>query len=571
MPAWLVQPIDDTVEMDLERGLAISPLEARLLITRGITTVEGGARFLSPSYEYLHDPYRFDEMERAASILHRAVTGGDRILVHGDYDADGICGTTVLYEVLRGLGADVHYFVPDRAKDGYGLARRVMERGLEVGLKLVISVDCGSSDREVVSLLARNGVDVIVTDHHETSVRIPEASAFLNPKLPAESYPFKELTGAGVAFKLLQGLEKYMGIDLSLGDQLDLVAIGTLGDYAVLRDENRALASLGLRELGRWRRVGLKALREESGLPKAGFTARQICFTLVPRLNSPGRIGSARDCIGLLLSEDAGEAARMARDIEEKNSRRRAHDSVVTEEASHLAEETLRRSEKSALVFSCASWHEGVVGIGAARIAEKFNVPAVLIAVRNGIGKGSARSAGLVNIKRAFEWCSDYLEEFGGHREAGGFSIKEDNIPEFQRKFEEAVEKLGEGISGAGTLKADADIRLEDCTMELISFMERLSPFGPGNHEPVFLVRGLKALKGSRIVGDGHLKLVAEDEAGKKSEMIGFSIGRIWSPADVVGNEIDALIHLRKNTYMGRVQQQMQITALRLTVSEKLE
>jgi single-stranded-DNA-specific exonuclease len=568
MPAWLVQPIDEKIGLDLSRELLVSPLQARLLISSGISTVAEATRFLSPSYDFLHDPFLFREMREAAAILHRAITGGKRILVHGDYDADGVCGTSLLYEALRRLGADVHYFVPDRAKDGYGLAMRVMERGLETGLGCVISVDCGSSDGDVVSYLARNGVEVIITDHHETAERIPDAAAFLNPKLPDEPYPFKELTGSGVAFKLLQGLEKYMGIGLSLKDQLDLVAIGTLGDYAVLRDENRVLASLGLLKLQEWLRPGFKALRDESGLGKAGVTARQICFTIVPRLNSPGRIGSARDCIKLLLTEDAAEAARMAREIEDKNRRRREHDSRVTEQASHLAEETLRRSERSALVFASPAWHEGVVGIGAARLAENFNVPSVLIALRDGIGKGSARSAGLVNIKRALEWCSDYLEEFGGHREAGGFSIREEHIPDFQRKFEEAVEELADGVKGSGTLKADAEIPLEDCTFELIGFIERMAPFGPGNHEPVFLVHDLEVLPESRIVGDGHLKLIVRDVNRAKYDLIGFSLGSIWNPDEIIGSRVDALVHLRKNTFMGKIQPQIQITALRPAVHE---
>jgi single-stranded-DNA-specific exonuclease len=494
MPSWEIQPVDENVISELSRSLLISALQSRLLCTRGIARSDEAERFLSPSMEHLHDPFLFREMNVAAAVLHEAVTSGERILIHGDYDADGVCGAALLYEALRKMGADVHYFIPDRAKDGYGLAERVVERGLDRGLSLVVTVDCGSSDHRVVSLLAGAGVKVIITDHHETRHRIPEATAFLNPKLPGETYPFKELAGAGVAFKLLQGLEKTIGIGLSLEGLLDLVAIGTLGDYTMLRGENRTLVRLGLEMLEEWRRPGLRALRSVSSLPKAKFTARQICFTIVPRLNSPGRIGSARSVVGLLVSDDNGEANRIARDIEEKNRRRKLHDNRVTEEACYLADIILRRAEPSALVFSSSSWHEGVVGIGAARLAERYNVPSVLIAVKEGVGKGSARSAGMVNIKAVLEKCSSSLREFGGHREAGGFSISEEKIPEFQRMFEEAVEDLAEETTDHGVLHVDAEVTLGDCTLGFVSFIERLAPFGPGNQEPIFLLRDLKSV-----------------------------------------------------------------------------
>jgi single-stranded-DNA-specific exonuclease len=566
MPIWALVQVDDLLANEIGASLLLSPLEARLLIARGVADVEAGNRFLSPSIDHLHDPFLFREMRKAAQLLHRAVTNGDLILVHGDYDADGICGTALLYERLRKLGADVRYFIPDRAKDGYGLARRVFERGLSAGLKLVVSVDCGSSDRELIAHLAGEGVQVIVTDHHETNERVPEAAAFINPKLPDETYPFKELAGSGVAFKLLQGLEKVMGIDLSLGEQLDLVAIGTLGDYTILTDESRALVSLGLDLLRQWRRPGFKALQSMSNLPKQGFSARQVCFTLVPRLNSPGRIGSARDVVELLVTDDTAAAARMAGEIEEKNRRRRAYDSRVTEEASYIADIVVKRNDPSALVFSSSSWHEGVVGIGAARLAERYNLPSVLIAVKNGIGKGSARSAGIVNIKKALDRCSDYLGEYGGHREAGGFSIHEDRIADFQRMFENAVAELSGGARVQDTLRVDAEVTVDRCTMEFLSYIDRLAPFGPGNPEPVLLVSNLKVLPGTRIVGDGHLKISAEDRFGNGAGLIAFAMGKAYPPEDIVGKRIDTLVHLRKNVYRGKVAPQLSVSAIRPAV-----
>jgi single-stranded-DNA-specific exonuclease len=564
MQLWEIRPLDEHIQRELARGLLLNPLEARLLASRGVDSAEAGARFLHPSVDDLLDPFLFGEMERSARILHEAITRGDRILVHGDYDADGVCGTALLVEALAGLGADVHFFVPDRARDGYGLARRVMDRGFEAGLKLVVSVDCGSSDREVIASLAARGVKVIITDHHETAERIPEADGFLNPKLPGERYPFKDLTGAGVAFKLLQGLERTMGLDLNLAERLDLVALGTLGDSGAMRGENRIIVPAGLALLREWRRSGLKALRLESGLPEGGFSARQVSFTLVPRLNSPGRMGSARDVVELLVTRDEAEAARIAREIEEKNRSRRVHDSRVTEEACYLADIVLRRSDPRALVFSSSSWHEGVVGIGAARLAERYNMPSILIAVREGVGKGSARSAGVVNVREALERCAEHLIEFGGHREAGGFSIREESIPDFQRMFEEVVVELTAGPAAPCVITADAEVSLDECTLALHSFIERLGPFGTGNPEPVLLLRGVEVLGGTRVVGDGHLKLEGRDRSARSRDLIGFSLAGAWKPAEIVGTVVDVLINLRKNVYQGRVEPQLQIAAIRL-------
>jgi single-stranded-DNA-specific exonuclease len=562
---WNVHRADEKIVDSISTSFLLDPLQAKLLAVRGITSETEAARFLEPAREHLHDPFLFDEMETATSMLHVAVSSGERILVHGDYDADGICGAALLYEALLEIGADAHFFIPDRAKDGYGLARRVMERGVGSGLGLVVSVDCGSSDQSVVSYLKANGVKVIVTDHHETRGRLDEADAFLNPKLPGERYPYKELSGSGVAYKLLQGLGKRMGVDLSLEQRIDLAALGTIGDYSLLTGENRVISSLGMKEIGAWRRPGLKALRVESGLSPRNFTARKLCFTIIPRLNSPGRMGSARDVVKLLVTRDQGEAVEIARNIEEKNRRRRIHDSNVTEEACYLADIVLKRMEPSALVFSSSSWHEGVVGIGASRLAEKYNLPTVLIAVKEGVGKGSARSAGKINIKEALERCSDILIEYGGHREAGGFSIDEAHIPDFQTVFEETVGELLEHSETGSMINADAEATLDECSSELLSFIRRLAPFGPGNHEPMLFIRNVEVLQGTRVVGDGHLKLVGRDGRGTTKELIAFSMAAAWSPERIVGDRIDVLTHIRSNVYMGREEVQLQVKAIRLT------
>ncbi len=276
-------------------------------------------------------------------------------------------------------------------------------------------------------------------------------------------------------------------------------------------------------------------------------------------------MGSARDVVELLVTHDDGEASRIAREIEEKNRNRRVHDSRVTEEACYLADIILRRSEPRALVFSSSSWHEGVVGIGAARLAERYSLPSILIAVRDGVGKGSARSAGMVNVKETLERCAEHLIEFGGHKEAGGFSIREDAIPDFQRMFEDVVDEITRRPAELCVIKVDAEIPLGECTLALFSFIERLGPFGGGNPEPVLMIRDLEVLPGTRVVGGGHLKMEARDRNADTRDLIGFSLASAWKPADIVGGRIDVLINLRKNTYQGRVEPQLQIAAIRFS------
>ncbi|MBU8920629.1 MAG: single-stranded-DNA-specific exonuclease RecJ [Bacteroidales bacterium] len=567
MIQWIERKIDMDVARELESSLALSMIEARVLVARGIIDTEVASAFLNPSWDDLHDPFMFLEMEKAVSILGESIDKGRKILVHGDYDADGINGAALIYRALAAIGADVHFFVPDRAKDGYGLASRMMRRGVEAGLELVISVDCGSSDREIISFLAENGVRTIITDHHDISDRIPEADAFLNPKLPGETYPFKDLAGVGVAFKLLQGFQTVIQKDMGLTDLLDFVAVGTLGDYSPLTGENRALVSLGLEKLGEWNRPGFAALRQASNLVRSGFSAKQVCFNIVPRLNSPGRVGSARDVVELLVTDDSSKAGAIASEIETINSLRRSLDILVTEQASQLADVEMKKSNPNALVFSSPAWHEGVVGIGAARLAEKYSLPSALIAVRGNFGKGSARSAGIVNVREALEKCSEYLTAYGGHREAGGFTVPENKIYDFTKCFDNAVKEISE-LSGRESVQAyDSRAGLKDCDIAMARSMERMGPFGPGNEEPLFLIERLKVLPGAKIVGSSHIKFDAGDGDSNRGSFIGFSLARAWNPVDLAGKMVDVLANLSINQWNNRENLQLIVRGIRIRES----
>ena len=567
---------DKWVSMDADKDrlarvmddCGLNEIQARLLQNRGLDTPESVERYLNPGFDDLHDPFLFNEMERAVSIITEAVRDRELILIHGDFDADGVTGTTLLYEFLKEVGANVRFFVPHRGKDGYGLSMRVMKRGVENGLKLVVSVDCGGSDMKVVNYLADRGVRTVITDHHLVTERV-EADAVINPKLPGERYPFKELAGVGVAFKLVQGLAGEYNMSDSLDRFLDLVALGTLGDYMDLADENRVLVSLGMEVLSQWKRKGLDAIRSRSSLKRNDFSARQVCFTIVPRLNSPGRIGSARDVVKLLLGDEEEQIPARAKQIEEMNIERKYLDSSVTREACYLADIYLKREEDAhALVFSSAAWHEGVVGIGAARLSERYRMPAALIAVQeDGMGKGSIRSSGGIHIRQALEACSELLIRYGGHRDAGGFSVKEEMISDFAELFNKTIGVLSQGRNEE-VYKADMELTLDQCDSELIEFINRMEPFGPGNTEPVFIVRDVEVRNDCRMVGNNHLKFSGMQGEGEPFDFIGFSLCTRWKPFEICGRRIDILGNFRINKFKGKENKQLRVIDIRMGDSD---
>ncbi len=565
---WVLKDVDRLGIKRLSEECSLTTIQAHLLWCRGFRNPEEVDLFLNPSFDRLYDPFQFNEMEKAVSLVLEAIRNEDLILVHGDLDADGVTGTALLFQFLKEAGANVSYFVPSRKKDGYGLAMRVMKKGVQKGLKLVVSVDCGSNDNEVVSFLKEKGVAVLITDHHETNSRVG-ADAFLNPKYPAEEYPFRDLAGVGVAFKLVQALAKSIKADFSMEKYIDLVALGTLADYMPLCDENRILVSLGLKAMSKWSRPGLEALRAKSGLNSNDFNARQVCFTIIPRLNSPGRIGSAREVVKLLIENDSERIFDLVNGIEEKNSQRKFRDRRVTEQAYYLADMFLKRGNPNALVFSSPDWHQGVVGIGAARLAERYGLPSALIAVQdNGVCKGSVRSAGTINIKAALERCSSLLIAFGGHKEAGGFSILEENIASFTNMFDGVAREFTGDDLPASVYEADMEISIDEFDTELLSFIELMAPFGPGNTEPLFILRGVDVGDKCRIVGRRHLKFNGRQNSSKLVDFIGFSKGRVWKSHDIYGQKLDILVNFRKNYYRGRLEKQFIV--LDLCLSELL-
>jgi single-stranded-DNA-specific exonuclease len=544
---WHVPELDDAAQaavqaLSAELGLSL-PL-VHLLWQRGHRQAAAIRTLLEPRPEHLLDPFRMADMQPAAARLRRAVQQQEHIVVNGDYDCDGVTGTALLVSELRGLGAHVDFFIPDRERDGYGITPRLVQRAGDVGVRVLVSVDIGSSDHATIEMARERGIDVVVVDHHEIPARPAAACAVLNPKRADCAYPFKGLSAVGVAYKLMQAVCRDLSPTGAPRDGLDFVALGTLADVQPVVEENRTLVALGLERLTSDPRPGIRALRDACGVLER-VQSRQVGYRLVPRLNAVGRVARGKLAVDLLLAADAGAAGAFAAEMEAQNRRRQLLEQQVTEAALVQAERLWGERAPAALVLASRQWHPGVVGITAARLADRFGVPAAVIGIQNGMGRGSVRSAGDVNVKAALDATADLLPKYGGHREAAGFSIDPAQVETFAVRFEAAVR---ESRAAAARRSLDVDVGLDpdDLRPELATALERLEPFGTGHPEPLFLIRRVTAGARTRIVGRGHLKLDLEVPGGRRLDAIAFHAEAAFRPAEVIGRELDVVAHVRR-------------------------
>ena len=533
---------DDAAIAAVVSATGVAPAAARVLWARGIRDPAGARRFLDPGPDELHDPESMADMDRAATRLAVAVRSGDHVVVNGDYDADGVTGTALLVSELRAVGARVDYFIPDRDRDGYGITQRLVRRAAEVGVRVLISVDCGSSDHDAIAEARAGGIDVIVVDHHEIPLRPAGAYAVLNPKRADCSYPFKGLSAVGVAYKLLQALGVRLGRELPV-DRCDLVALGTLADVQPVLGENRALVWHGLQRLSGKPRPGLEALRAAAGIDTA-VRSREVGFRLVPRLNAVGRIARGGLAVDLLLANAPDVARGLARQLEAQNGRRRELEQTVTRAALEQAAREVANRDPAALVLASTEWHPGVVGITAARLVDRFARPAAVIGVRDGIGRGSVRTTSAIDVRAALESVGDLLVRFGGHREAAGFTIEAVHLQTFTERFAAAV-----GAQSSRTpseLVVDGILDAHELDVGLVTDLERFEPFGTGNAEPQFMLRRLRVGASARVVGEKHLKMPLEAAAGRILDGIAFGAAVRLHPAQVVGHVVDVVGSVRR-------------------------
>ena len=548
---WTPAPIIDSAAVaSLAGELGIAEPVARLLIHRGFGDANAAKRFLRPRLDQLHDSPAMMSLDIAVERLVRAIRDGELIMIHGDYDVDGICSTTLLVRAIRGFGGNVVPFIPNRMTDGYDLGAAGVKHALEIGARVVVTCDCGTSALEPVATLTAAGIDVIISDHHLSRGEMAQSLALLNPRRPDCDYPDKDLAAVGVAFKLALALARALNVsDAFIWKMLDLVALATVADVASLRGENRIFVRYGMKMIAETENVGLRALLRASGMDGKPLTAGRIGFTLAPRLNAAGRLGHALRGVELLLTDSMHEANTIARELEELNQRRQSLDRTALDEARAMAE-PLVRDGGIGLVLARQGWHPGVVGIVASRIVEEFSRPAILIAMEGDTGKGSGRSVSGFDLHSALGECADLLLRYGGHRAAAGVTIAASRVEQFARRFDEVTKTRLSIDELFPELRVDAELELDDRALEIEPMLRHFEPFGVGNPSPVFAVRNVSIAGSPRVVGRDGLKLTLVGSTGTQIEAIGWGMAAL-APALRSASVVDAAFRFERDEYQG--------------------
>ena len=522
-------PEEELMETALAKRYADTPAICELLVQRGVTSVAEAEQFFSPSLRDLHDPFLMPQMDLAVARLNRAMGSKQRIMVFGDYDVDGTTAVSLVYKYLRNYYSNIDYYIPTRYDEGYGISRRVIDEFHQQGVKLVIILDCGIKANDEIKYAATLGIDFIICDHHVPDDELPPAVAILNPKLEGSTYPYPHLSGCGVGYKFMQGFSMSNGISLiDLEGMLDLVAVSIAADIVPMTGENRILTFHGLRRINSNPNMGLRAILRISGLTGRDITISDVIFKIGPRINASGRMQSGREAVDLLVARDANEALEKAKAIDQYNKDRKELDKRITEEANTiLSSRDEIHSDKKSIVIYNKEWHRGIIGIVASRLTEIYYKPAVVLTHSNGLATGSSRSVQGFDIYKAVDATRDLLENFGGHTYAVGLSMKEENIPEFTRRFEEYVANNITEKQLTPQLDIDTYISFADKTPRLLQLLKRFNPFGPGNQKPVFCTRNVSDFGTSKLVGKHleHIKLDLIDEtSGKVFNGIAFNL-----------------------------------------------
>jgi single-stranded-DNA-specific exonuclease len=544
----------------LAAALQVPPTLARLLAQRGYDDAEAAKRFLRPSLGSLSDPLDLPGMPEAVEAVVAAVRAGTTVLVHGDYDVDGQCGTALLTRALRAAGATVVPFIPNRMRDGYDLGPAGLAAARAAGAGLILTCDCGTTARATIAEANAAGIRVVVTDHHVPGA-LPAADAVVNPRRGDPEAPWADLCGTGVAFKLVQALVPALGLPENLPlHLLDLVAVATVADVVPLTAENRVLVRYGLRKLQETRWEGLRALIQVAGLGDKPVRAGHVAFVLGPRLNAAGRIGEAMDGLALLLSDDPADALDRARRLDTQNAQRQELDQRIVQEALDVIERDVDLERQYGLVLASDTWHPGVIGIVASRVVERYARPTMLVAFEGDLGKGSGRSIPGFDLHAALEACAPHLERFGGHRMAAGVTVRRGSLEGFREAFNRVARERLAPEDLVPRRRIDAVVRLDELTLDLERLLRHLEPCGAGNPTPVFGVTGV-AVREARPVGGNHLRLLLEDAAGR-IPAIGFDwadrVDPAWWRAPV-----DVAFQLQQNEWRGDVSLQARIVEVR--------
>jgi single-stranded-DNA-specific exonuclease len=490
-----ISPSNIHLQNAFSQELGISKILAQLLVNRGIAHIEEAEKFLKTNLNHLLDPHTFLDMHRAVNLIKKAAKNKERVMIFGDYDVDGLTALTLLKTTLSKIGLEPMHYLPHRIKEGYGLTKNILNIAKQKKIKLLITADCGMGNLEQIKELRRNNIEVIVTDHHEPiGKELPPASVLINPKLKNSGYKYRDLAGVGVAYKLCQALTNDM-----LFEDLDLVSLGTIADVVPLTGENRVIVKEGLLRLSSTKRLGLKALIENSGIKDKKMTSTFVSYIIGPRINASGRMDTAEISLNLLMSEKEDEAKKLAQLIETFNRQRQRIENKIMEEAQDLIDREINFKEHNVIVIAKEDWHQGVLGIVASKIADKFHRPTIVISKTGDLCKGSGRSIKNFHLFQALLECQEFLETFGGHSHAVGLIISSDRIADFKNGINRLAKEKLKLEDLLPSLDIDMELSLSDLNDEIILGLEVLEPFGRGNPEPLFYTRNLR-LKGEPLV-----------------------------------------------------------------------
>lgn len=511
----------EAIEAELTGQFPNCPAISHLLVQRGITTQEEVGKFLYPSMNDLHNPFLMKDMDKAVNRLNKALGAKEKILVYGDYDVDGTTAVALVYRFLQNYYSNVEYYIPTRYEDGYGISNKSIEYAESIGVKLIIVLDCGIKAVEEVDYAKSKGIDFIICDHHVPDDVLPEAVAILNPKLEDNPYPFKHLSGCGVGYKFMTAFAQSNGLGNrhELDSLLDLVAVSIAADIVPMIGENRIMTYFGLKRLNTGPNVGLKSIMKICGLSGKEITISDVIFKIGPRINASGRMQSGMEAVDLLVTKDVHEAYEKGKNIDQYNKDRKELDKRITEEASAiLADRGEIVSSKKPIVIYNKDWHKGIIGIVASRMTELYCKPCVVLTLANGLATGSSRSVQGFDIYKAIESTRDLLDNFGGHTYAVGLSLKEDNIPEFTRRFEQYVIENIHKEQLIPELDIDYEINFADITPEFLGYLKLFNPFGPWNQKPLFITRNVFDFGTSKLVGKNleHIKLELIDNKSER-------------------------------------------------------
>jgi single-stranded-DNA-specific exonuclease len=513
---WRILQADENKAAILSAQLNISPLLSKLLVLRGIETYKEAEHFFRPSLTHLYNPFLMKDMDKAISRIEAAIKANEKILIYGDYDVDGTTAVALVYTFFSSHYSNIDFYIPDRYKEGYGISTQGIDYAKENNFKLIVALDCGIKANEKIDYANSLGVDFIICDHHLPGDDVPKAIAVLDPKQTDCKYPYKELSGCGIGFKLIQAYSEKLKLPFKdLEQYLDLVAVSIAADIVPLTGENRTLAYYGLKKINASPRIGLKTLfdaaqkkpDEEKSKNKKQLTISDLVFIAGPRINAAGRVASARKAVELLITTSADAAHEWTETINQDNSDRKEFDKQATEQALALiADSELLQKKKTTVVYN-PDWHKGVVGIVASRLTEKYYKPTIVLTQSNGMISGSARSVKDFDVYEAINTCADLLEQFGGHKYAAGLTLKPENLEAFAIKFEEVVSATIKDYMLVPEIIIDAEINLDDITDKMMNVLRQFEPSGPGNISPVFMSKNVNDNGWAEIIKDSHLKL----------------------------------------------------------------